>query len=245
MRRHGQRIDRRAKRCERIALGVGGSTAVFSVVYAVLLRPLPYPAPDRLVELFEDNPRANMPRFRVSTLNYLSWAERTTSMEALATFQGSAVTLTDHGEPERLPGSVITASMFRVLGLPLLAGRGFRAEDERLGAQRVAVLGEALWRRRFGGDDAIIGQSITLNGERHQVIGVVPSAFREVGRTQASSVDAAQIFVPLTVDPAREMRGNHVMRVVGRLRPGVSLDNARDQMRRIAAAMEQEFPETN
>ena len=85
--------------------------------------------------------------FRVSTLNYLSWAERATSMEALAAFQGSAVTLTDHGEPERLPGSAITASMFRVLGLPLLAGRGFRAEDERPGAQRVAVIA----RRRSGG----------------------------------------------------------------------------------------------
>ena len=228
-----------------IALGVGGSTAVFSVVYAVLLRPLPYPAPDRLVELFEDNPRANMPLFRVSTLNYLSWAERTTSMEALATFQGSAVTLTDHGQPERLPGSVVTASMFRVLGLPLVAGRGFRTEDERPGAQRVAVLGEALWRRRFGGDASIVGQSITLNGERHQVVGVVPGAFHEVGRTQASSVDIAQVFVPLTVDPARETRGNHVMRVVGRLRPGVSLDHARDEMRRIAAALEQEFPATN
>ena len=227
-----------------IALGVGGSTAVFGVVHAVMLRALPYPAPDRLVELFEDNPRANLPMFRVSTLNYLSWAERTTSMEALATFQGSAVTLADD-EPERLPGSAITASMFRVLGLPLLAGRGFRAEDERPGAQRVAVLGEALWRRRFGGDVAIVGQSITLNGERHQVVGVVPGAFREVGRTQASSTEAAQIFVPLTVDPVRENRGNHVMRVVGRLRPGVSLDRARDEMRRIAAAMEQEFPATN
>ena len=136
-----------------IALGVGGSTAVFSVVYAVMLRPLPYPAPDRLVELFEDNPRANRPRFRVSTLNYLSWAERATSTEALAAFAGAAVTLTDHGEPERLPGGAITASMFSVLGLPPLAGRGFRAEDERPGAptrggDRGSALAAALRRRR-------------------------------------------------------------------------------------------------
>jgi putative ABC transport system permease protein len=228
-----------------IALGVGGSTAVFSVVHAVLLRPLPYPAPDRLVELFEDNPRANLPMLRVSTLNYLSWAERTTSTEALAAFGGADVTLTDHGEPERLPGSAITASMFSVLGLPPLAGRGFRAEDERPGAPRVAVIAEALWRRRFGGDAAIVGQSITLNGERHQVIGVVPRAFREVGRAQIASAGGPQVFVPLTIDPARENRGNHVVRVVGRLRPGVSLDRARDEMRHIAAALEQEFPATN
>ena len=229
-----------------IALGVGGSTAVFSVVYAVMLRPLPYPAPDRLVELFEDNPRANRPRFRVSALNYLSWAERATSMEAVAAFASAAVTLTDHGEPERLPGGAITASMFSVLGLPPLVGRGFRAEDERPEAPRVVVIAESLWRRRFGGDAAIVGQSITLNGERHQVIGVVPRAFREVGRSQIDSAGGSpQIFLPLTIDPARENRGNHVIRVVGRLRPGVSWDRARDEMRRIAAAMEQEFPATN
>jgi putative ABC transport system permease protein len=184
--------------------------------------------------------------FRVSTLNYLSWAERATSTEGLAASQSSSVTLTDHGEPERLAGSAVTASMFSVLGLPPLAGRGFRAEDERPGAPRVAVVGEALWRRRFGGDAAIVGQSITLNGERHQVIGIVPRAFREVGRAQIDSAGGSpQIFVPLTIDRARENRGNHVVRVVGRLRPGVSMDRARDEMRRIAAAMEQEFPATN
>ena len=151
-----------------IALGVGGSTAVFSVVYAVMLRPLPYPQPDRLVELFEDNARANTRMMRASALNYRSWAERATSLEAVAAFQGAGFTLTEHGEPERLNGSAMTASMFDVLGLPLLAGRGFRAEDERPGARRVAVLSEALWRRRFGGDAAIVGQSITLNGERYR-----------------------------------------------------------------------------
>jgi len=197
-----------------IALGVGGSTAVFSVVYDVMLRPLPYPAPDRLVELFEDNPQANRPLFRVSTLNYLSWAERSTSTEALAAFGSTAVTLTDHGEPERLPGGAITASMFSVLGLPPLVGRGVRAEDERPGAPRVALIAEALWRRRFGGNAAIVGQSITLNGERHQVIGVVPRAFHEVGRAQIDSAGSSpQIFVPLTIDPARENRGNRVIRV--------------------------------
>jgi predicted permease len=228
-----------------IALGVGGTTAVFSVVYAVMLRPLPYPAPDRLVELFEDNARRDTRMMRASTLNYLSWAERATSTEALAAFVGADFTLTDHGEPERLPGSAITASMFSVLGLPPLAGRGFLAEDERPGAPRVALVAEALWRRRFGGDPAIVGQSITLGGERHQIIGVVPRAFRDVGRAQIASGGGPQIFVPLTIDPARENRGNHVVRVVGRLRPGVSLDRARDEMRRIAAAMEQEFPATN
>lgn len=228
-----------------IALGVGGSTAVFSVVYAVMLRPLPYPQPDRLVELFEDNARSNTRMMRASALNYRSWAERTTSLDAVAAFQDSGFTVTETGEPERLNGSAMTAAMFDVLGLPPLAGRGFRAEDERPGARQVAVLSEPLWRRRFGGNADIVGQSITLNGERYEVIGVAPRAFRDVGRAQRSSPEAPQIFVPLVIDPARENRGNHVLRVVGRLHAGVSIDRARDELRHVAAAMEREFPATN
>jgi putative ABC transport system permease protein len=226
-----------------IALAVGGTTAVFSLVYAVLLRPLPYPAPDRLVELFEAN--REVAAFRASALNYRSWAERASSMDALAAFAGADVTLTDQGEAERLTGAAITSSMFRVLGLPPLAGRAFSLEDERPGARRVAVIAEALWRRRFGGSPAIIGQSITLSGERHEVIGIVPQAFRDVGRQRVSSTGQPEIFLPLTIDPARENRGNHTLRVVGRLRPGVSMERARDEMRRIAAALEQEFPASN
>jgi putative ABC transport system permease protein len=228
-----------------IALGVGGSAAVFGVVYAVMLRPLPYPHPERLVELFESDRRGNASMMRASALNYQSWAERATSLEAVAAFQSSGFTLTELGEPERLDGSVITASMFDVLGLPPLAGRGFRVEDERPGANRVAVLAEPLWRRRFGANPAIVGQSITLNDERYEIIGVMPSAFREAGRARMTATEGPQIFVPLVIDPARENRGNHIYRVVGRLRDGVSLDRARDEMSRIAAAMEQEFPASN
>jgi putative ABC transport system permease protein len=228
-----------------VALGLAGSTAVFSVVYGVLLRPLPYPQPDRLVELFEDNRQANMPQFRVSTLNYLSWAERSRSTGALAAFRGIDFNLTDRGEPERLLGSTVTASMFTVLGVRPLVGRGLRADDERLGSHRIVLLGESLWRRRFGGDPGIVGQFISLSGERYEVVGVVPRTFREIGRSQMTSGGEPQVIVPLVVDPARENRGNHVMRVIGRLHPGVTLDRARDEMRRIAAAMEQEFPATN
>jgi putative ABC transport system permease protein len=226
-----------------LALGVGGNTAVFSVVHAVILRPLPYPNPDRLLEVFESNRTGTT--WRVSALNYLSWAERAQSFEALAAFNGGSVTLTDHGDPERLSSSAITGSMFRVLGLAPIAGRPLRADDEQPGNNRVALLSEPLWRRSFGGDPSIVGQSITLNGERHLVIGVVPRAFRDVGRTQISSAGDSEIFVPLTIDPARENRGNHTLRVVGRLRPGVSIERARAEMHAIAAAMEQDFPGTN
>jgi predicted permease len=229
-----------------MAMALAASTSMFAVVYGVILRPLPYPDSDRLVELFEDNRPGNAPRFRVSALNYLSWAERARSTEALAAFQTVSLNLTDPGEPERLSGGAVTASMFRVLGLQPLVGRPLQSEDERIGAGRVALLGESFWRRRFGGDPAIVGRSISLNDERYEVIGVVPHAFRDVGRSRVSVPgEGPHVFVPLVIDPARENRGNHLSRVVGRLQPGVSLDRARDELRRIAAALEQEFPATN
>ena len=124
-----------------LALGVGANTAVFSVVHGVLLRPLPYPDAERLVELFEDNTRAGGgPFFRVSLLNYLSWVERARSFDALAAFGGRAFTVTEHGDPERIPGSAVTASLFKVLGLAPIVGRPLREEDEQPGARPVALL---------------------------------------------------------------------------------------------------------
>ena len=228
-----------------LALGVGANTAVFSVVHGVLLRPLPYPDADRLVEVFEDNSRAGGgPFFRVSLLNYLSWVERARSFEVLAAFNGRDFTLTDHGDPERIFGSAVTASLFDVLGIAPIIGRPLTGEDENPGAVPVALLAEPLWARAFGRDPAVIGRTITLNGVRHQIIGIVPTAFREIGRTQVGTAGAGQIFIPLTMDTAPN-RGNHTLRVVGRLRQEVSLDQARDEMRRLAARMEEEFPATN
>ena len=228
-----------------LALGVGANTAVFSIVHGVLLKPLPYPDADRLVEVFEDNSRAGGgPFFRVSLLNYLSWVERARSFEALAAFNGRDFTLTEHGDPERILGSAVTASLFNVLGVPPIVGRPLSEEDERPGAAPVALLGESYWVRGFGRDPAVVGRSITLDGIRHQVVGIVPSAFREIGRTQIGSAGAAQIFVPLSMDTAQN-RGNHTLRVVGRLRRQVSLDQGRAEMHRLAALMEEEFPATN
>ncbi|MGH9374029.1 MAG: ABC transporter permease, partial [Vicinamibacterales bacterium] len=228
-----------------LALGVGANTAVFSVVHGVLLRPLPYPDADRLVEVFEDNTRAGGgPFFRVSLLNYLSWVERARSFDALAAFNGRDFTLTGHGDSERILGSAVTASLFKVLGVAPIVGRPLSREDEQPGAAPVAVLAESLWVRGFGGDRSVVGGSIVLNGMPHRIVGVVPAAFRAVGRIQIGSAGAAQIFVPLTVDTAQS-RGNRTLRVVGRLRPEISLDQGRDEMHRLAAGMEQELPSTN
>ena len=228
-----------------LALGVGANTAVFSVVHGVLLRPLPYPNADRLVEVFEDNTRAGGgPFFRVSLLNYLSWVERSRSFDALAAFNGRTFTVTEHGDPERVPGSAVTASLFKVLGLPPILGRPLRGDDEQPGAPAVAVLAESFWRRAFGGDPSIVGRSIVLNDIRHLIVGVVPTPFREVGRTQIGAAGAAHIFVPLTMNTAQS-RGNRTLRVVGRLRPQISMDQSRDEMHRVGAAMEQEFRDSN
>jgi putative ABC transport system permease protein len=225
-----------------LALGVGASTAVYSVVHAALLRPLPYPEPDRLVEMFEDTRTGPM---RASALNYLSWAERSQRLEAVGAFGNAAFTWTDSGDPELLSASVVTASFFRVLGLQPVLGRALQAEDEHRGAARVVLLGESLWRSRFGGDRQIVGRSITLNGDRYEIVGVMPRAFREVGRAQAVGAGEPQIVLPMIIDPARENRGNHTLRVAGRVRRGVPLEQARDEMRAVAAALAQEFPATN
>jgi len=228
-----------------LALGVGASTAVFSVVYAILLRPLPYPDAGRLVELSEANLDAGFPSFRVSALNYLSWTERSTSFEAMSAFGSTSLTLTDNQDPELLIGSLVTTSLFNVLNVPPIVGRTLLPEDEQRGSARAVVLSESLWRGRFGSDPDIVGRSITLDGERYRVVGVMPSTFREVGRSQAAAAADAQIFLPMVIDQMRENRGNHTLRVVGRLRRGVGLEQARDEMGAVSAALEQEFPATN
>jgi putative ABC transport system permease protein len=227
-----------------LAIGVGASTAVFSLVQAVLLRPLPYPEPQQLVELSEENFKTNT-SFRASALNYLSWVERSRSFDAIGAFRGTAVTMLDGGDPELVAGSRVTAPFFRVLRIPPLAGRTLQPEDEQRGSPQVVVIGESLWRSRFGADRHVVGRAITLDGEPYQVVGVMPREFREVGRSQVAKAGDAQVFLPLRIDPAQENRGNHTLRVVGRLHRDVTLEQARREMRVVTAAMEREFPATN
>ena len=178
-----------------LALGIGASTAVFSVVRAVLLRPLPYPESDRLVELFEENLEVGSQLWRVSALNYLSWGERSKSFEAIAAFGSSGVTATDDRDPELLSASLVTASFFRVLRVAPIVGRPLRPEDEQPGSSRVVVLSESLWRSRFGADPDVVERSITLDGERYRIVGVMPRTFREVGRSQLAATADARVFL--------------------------------------------------
>jgi putative ABC transport system permease protein len=218
-----------------IAVGIGASTAIFSVVNAVLLRPLPFADPDRLMQVSEKNDSLHQPTFGVSALNYLSWKERARSFSALGAVQFGTFTLSGHGDPENYTGNLISASLMPLLGLQPIAGRVFTDADERVGAVPVAMIGESLWRRRFGGDRNVIGQPATLNGVSYTIVGIAPRAL--------TILTNGDVWLPLVIDPPKEIRLNHVLFVAGRLRPGVSRQAAQAEMDAVSARMQQDYPE--
>ena len=144
-----------------LALGIGGNTAIFSVVNAVLLRPLPFVDPARLLVVNEKNDKLHLPDFGSSVLNYLSWKEQARSFYSMGAIGAGSYNLTGSGEPENFAGATITPSLFSLLGIQPVLGRSFRNEEDRTGAVPVAMISEALWKRRFGGDPSIIGSSPT------------------------------------------------------------------------------------
>ncbi len=219
-----------------IAIALAANTAIFSVVNAVLLRPLPFHDPDHLVQVAEKNDKLQLPTFSSSTLNFLSWREQTQSFEELAAVGFNNYTLTGSGEPEQFSGNPISPALMRVLGLSPVMGRAFYRDEENLGAAPVAMLGEGVWKRRFGGDAAIIGQHIDLNGVSTVVVGIAPRALK--------LISAGEIYTPLVIDRAKENRLSHQIITFGRLKPGVTLAQAQDEMDAIATRVGQQFPET-
>src|SRR5262245_12427219 len=217
-----------------VALAIGFNTAIFSVVNAVILRPLPFDHPERLVQVGEKNDALNLPNFGSSVLNYLSWKEQTQTLQ-LAAIGFVTFALSGTGEPEQLTGNRITPSLMTVLGLSPIAGRGFTADEERPQAPRVVMIGEGLWKRRFGADTAIIGRSLTLGGDDYTVVGIAPAAL--------TLISGGDVWVPLTIDPARELRLNHVLFTVARLQPGTSFAQAQAEMNAIATRIARQYPE--
>ncbi|HEV8146455.1 MAG TPA: ABC transporter permease [Bryobacteraceae bacterium] len=220
-----------------LALGIGANVAIFSVVNAVMLQPLPFRDPARLVRIWEMNPKLKIPFFSASALNYLSWKEQSKSFDSISAFGSANLNLTGTGDPERLIAGSLTASLIPMLDIKMLAGRGFLPEEERPGGARVAVISEGMWERRFARDPKILGQEIELNGAKTQIIGVAPKALRFPSN--------ASVWVPLRIDPAQENRGNHVITVVARLRDGVSLAQADAELKAVAQGLEQTYPATN
>lgn len=184
--RHALRVLRRtplftACTIAALAIGIGATTALFSVVHALLVKPLPYPNAEQLVVVWEHNLPRNRPRNVVSPANYLEWKARSRSFEHLAAFTQNRVTLTGNGEPEELPTVVVTADLFDTLGVPPTLGRGFAPGEDQEGAARTLVLGHGLWTRRFGADPGVIGRTLTINGEPATVIGVMARGFEVLG----------------------------------------------------------------
>jgi putative ABC transport system permease protein len=223
-----------------LALGIGANTAVFSMVWAVLLKPLPYPDADSLVAVW--NHWDGDPRVPLSDPDFLDYSEgtRSTHMAAVAT---AAVNIGGGGDPERIAGAHVSAGLFDVLGTAPVLGRAFREDEEREGASRVAILTEALWQRRFGGDPGVIGRSITVNGASFTVVGVMGAAFRLP--TDFRAEQRAQILVPLTLDRAapRLKRSGHYLWAVARLKPGVALPAARAEVDALVSGLIREYPE--
>ncbi|MGI9088309.1 MAG: ABC transporter permease [Chthoniobacterales bacterium] len=225
-----------------LALGIGANTAIFSVVNAVLLRPLPYPQFDRLIVLRERS--STFPSGSVSYANYLDWRASQHSFTDLALFRRNNFNFSIAGgqaEPARVGGAVITANFFSVLGMKPIMGRDFIETDDVPGAAPVAMIGENLWRTRFGGTPSVLGQRITVDGVAREIVGVLSEEVR-FPRT-------SQIFIPLAdLRKAPEVlsRGNHPgFSSLGRLKPGVTLAKANADLDAIATALEQQYPESN
>ena len=217
-----------------VALAIGANTAIFSVVNAVILQPLPFDHPRQLVQVNEKNDKLKLPVFSASLLNYLSWKEQTRTLD-LAALGFATYSLSGDGEPEQFTGSPISPALLHVLGLSPLHGRGFADDDDRPGAAKVAMIGAGLWKRRFGGEPSLVGRAVTLNGESYTVVGIAPPAL--------AVLTGGDIWTPMTIDPGREHRLNHVINVVGRLRPGVSVAQAQKEMDAIAARVGEQYPE--
>ena len=210
-----------------LAIGISANTAVFSLVDAFVLRPLPFQEPNRLVHLWETTPREGYDRSWVSLPDYLDWKQQSKAFTDLAVFRYTSENLTGGSEPERIPVGRISANMFDLLGVRPFLGRGFLPGEDQPGNGQVVVLGRSFWEQHFGGSRGAIGQTIKLNGERYTVIGVMPERF-------VFPLPTTKLWAPRILDLAKSARDNRNLQVVGRLRPGITLKEARAEMSTVA-----------
>jgi predicted permease len=225
-----------------LALGIGATTAIFTVVNGVILRPLPYPDPDRLVTLWETNPNYNWPGcagcIRFSPGNYLDVRDQNRSFAQIGALTTNNYNLTGGGPPDRIVGGLVSASLFSTLGLRPALGRVFVQSDDSDSAERVVVLSHSLWMRRFGGNTNVIGTSLRLDDRSHTIIGVLPAGFR------LFDVDA-DLWLPIErkITPQdMHWRWSYYLRVIARLKPGISLEQARQDADRIMQDIRRQFP---
>ncbi|MFL6541531.1 MAG: ABC transporter permease [Chthoniobacterales bacterium] len=227
-----------------LALGIGANTAIFSVVNAVLLRPLPYRAPQQLVWIWGSNPKNEIPKEVASYPDFNDWREQAQSFAGMAGFVSSTMTLGGtEGEPERIPAGMSVGDLFSVLGAEPMLGRKFLPEENAPGKNRVVLLSHALWQRRFGGDKKILGQQITLGVSQYTVVGILPPSFQD---PVAGERDRLQMWIPLPVsEQMQKSRRGDFLSTIARLKPGVTLSSAQAELSNIAARLEQQYPDTN
>jgi putative ABC transport system permease protein len=220
-----------------LTIGIGSTTALFSVVHALLFKPLPYKDAESLVVVWEHNLPRSRARNVISPANFLQWRERSRSFDSLAAFSQNRVTLTGSGEPQELGIVTVTANMFETLGVSPTLGRGF-VPGEDADAPRVIVLSDALWQRQFGGDASVIGRSVTLNGEPTTVVGVMPRGFEIFGLP-------ADAYMPFRDLPAASKPSGRSLVGLGRLKPGITRDQAQAEMEGVMASLVREWPDFN
>ena len=228
-----------------LAVGIGANAAIFSVVNTVLLRPLPYKDPGRLVAIWENQPSQG--QTRVSPANFFDWKKQSTSFEDMSAYGGSAMTLTGVGEPEQLSGTRVSSGYFDVVGIRPMLGRAFLADEYEVGKGQVVILGHGLWRRRFGSDENIVNKSVTLDGQPYTVVGVMPPGLYPVRPTTSGHLafgeEQQHFWIPMSFAAQwAAVRTAHVLGVVGRLKQGVTLEQARSEMNTIGARLAQQYP---
>src|SRR5258706_14210046 len=221
-----------------VALGIGANTAIFSAVDTILIRPLEYPAPDRVVMVWEDATAAGFPRNTPAPGNYTEWTRLNRVFTDMGATAGGSANVPGDGSPEQLNGRRVTASFFSVLGVAPVVGRSFTDEEDRGGA-RVVVISHGLWQRRYGGDSSIVGKTLQMSGLTYQVVGVMPRSFV----FRRNDVD---YWIPVHFTPAQAtQRRSHYLNAVARLRPGGTLAAADAEMRRVSARLQQQDPDMN
>ena len=227
-----------------LAVGIGANTAIFSVVDAVLLSPLPYPDPGRLVDVYQKTQSGSYNVF--SSPNFLAWRDHAQAFQQLAVWTGKSYNLADANRPEHISGTPVTANMFSLLGVNPLLGRTFLPQEDLPGGPQVVVLSYGFWQQHFGGAPGVIGSSVKLDGESYTVVGVMPPGF-QVPNPGGGYV-AGEIWVPLQINPAdpnSSARGLHSLFGIARLKPGVTLAQTEAQISNLSPQMAKEYPQTD
>ena len=240
-----------------LALGIGVNSAIFSVVDAVMLQPLPYPQPDRLISLWEENvgagpntsntsgqnlgSGASASRTTVSAANLMDYRAQRNSFVSLAGFAVTAMNITENGPPDRLFGEQVTANYFSTLGVFPAQGRAFLSDEDRPGANRVVIATNDLWQSRFGGDPHFLGSTLTLDGEKYTVVGIMPPGFQSPSQFNNSSPLLFYVPAAYTAD-LLSRHGDHEIDVLGRLKPGVTLAAARAELDSISQTLAERYP---